>query len=206
MENNFDLQRLWQTTNEKGDSVSIGAYAGTISLAVFKKGGNKPEIKLNLQISYINQLKSNIKQAITANPGAKIPFVQLVYDPNTKTTGPGVQIIITKTDKKTFALEVSSPTVPVIKFDLKGKGMYSNGSDPMSAEARSRAGLEEILFVLDRQVAIAMMLSKYNLPKFPNRTGNTGPNKQHQTSEGYKKQAATTDPFSGGEDELGDLF
>ena len=84
--------------------------------------------------------------------------------------------------------------------------MFSNGSDPMSAEARSRAGLEEILFVLDRQVAIAMMLSKYNLPKFPNRTGNTGPNKQHQTSEGYKKQAATTDPFSGGEDELGDLF
>lgn len=64
MENNFDLQKLWGTTNRDGDSLQIGAYAGNASLAVFKKGINKPVVKLSLNLSFIRELKRLAKEEI----------------------------------------------------------------------------------------------------------------------------------------------
>lgn len=206
MENNFDLQRLWSTNNEHGDSLTIGAYAGNISLTVFKKGGNKPEIKLPVGISFSLELKRLAKEINTANPNTRLPFIQMVYDPNVKSYSKGISVIFGKDEKRILSIEVSAPNVAPIKFNLKGKGVFTNGSDPIGEEVRSAYGLQELLFVLDKQVPVAMMLSKYNLPKFPSRTSNSGPNRQHQTSEGYRKQASTSDPFKGGDDDLGDLF
>ena len=206
MEDNFDLQRLWSTNNEHGDNLIIGAYAGTVSLTVFKKGGNKPELKLPLGHTFVLELIRLAKEINTANPGTRLPFIQMVFDPNVKSYAKGVSLVFCKDDKRIFSLEVSSPNVSPMKFTLRGKGVFTNGSAPTSEEVRSAYGLRELLTVLDKQIPVAMMLSRYNLPKFPTRTGNSGPNKQHQTSEGYRKQASTSDPFKGGEADLGDLF
>lgn len=206
MENNFDLQRLWTINNADKDSLNIGAYAGIVSLAVFKSGTNKPVIKLNLNLTFIRELKRLAKEIATANPGTNLPFIQMVYDATTKSYVKGVEVVFCKDDKRIISIEVGSPTVSRVKFKLKCKGVFSNGDDGLSEERRSVLGLQDLYDTLDKQTYEAMMLSKYNLPKFPNRTGNSGPNKQHQTSEGYRKQAESADPFKGGDDDLGDLY
>lgn len=206
MENNYDLQRLWQLSNEHGDNVSIGSYAGNASLVVFKKGGNKPEIKLSLPVCYANEIKRLAKQLVGSNPGTKLPFIQMTYDSATKAYNKATMIIFEKNDKKQCSIELSAPGVAAVKFEFRCRGVFTNGADPMSQEARSRAGVEEFIYVLDKQLPVAGLLTRFNLPKFPSRGTNNGPAKQHQTSEGYRKQAPSSDPFSGGDDDLGDLF
>lgn len=207
MENNFDLQKLWGTVNLEGDSFQIGAYAGNASITVFKKGTSKPVIKLNLNLTFIRELRRLAKEIITSSPNTELPFIQLVYDTATKSYNPGITITFCKDEKKIISIKVSAPTVQPMKFRMRNRGMFSNGSDGLSDERRSVLGLQELYDVLDKMIYISMALTRWNLPKFPSRTGNAGPNKQHQTSEGYRKQSNSADPFTkGNEDNLDDLF
>lgn len=206
MENNFDLQKLWGTTNRDGDNLQIGAYAGNASLAVFKKGINKPVVKLSLNLSFIRELKRLAKEATTANPGTRLPFIQLVYDADTKSYKTGINVTFIKDDKRLLSIEVSTPTTAPMTFRMRGRGTFSNGDDSLSEERKSVLGLQEFYDVLDKMIYTAMELTRWNLTKLPSRTGNTGPNKQHLTSEGYRKQSNSADPFKGGDDDLDNLL
>lgn len=192
----FDLNSIWRIRNAAGDSLSFGAYEGYISLTLFKKGSSKPDIKVSAPTSYLIRWESILKELTTANPGTRIPFVELKYDRTTNQSTKGITIIFAKDEKNCYSLELQTTRIPPIKFNLRGTGMYSDGTKSMSEEERSLMGLRELIRVMHDELPFARLLSKYGNGSQSNF------NKQSSSGGEFKKQSPSADPFT----EASDVF
>ena len=132
----FNLQNIWSLRNENGDSISLSPFNGRVSLVVFKKGSSKPDVKMPVSTAYSLRWTAIAKELMMATPGIKIPFVQMRYDPQAKQTVKELTIVFAKDEKGCYYLEVQSPKMSPVRFNIKSSGMYSNGSDPMTDEER----------------------------------------------------------------------
>lgn len=188
----FDFNRIWVTRNEAGDSLSLSAFNGRISLVLFKKGSGKPDVKVAAPIPFLLRWKSILKELITANPGTKVPFVVMKYDPNTKQSTKDVNIIFAKDEKNCYYIEMQTARVAPVRFNLRGSGMYSDGSNPMTDEGRSLIGLQELTYVLQNEIPLARMLSTYTSGAPSNFKGGNAP----KPGNDFKKQAPSSDPFN----------
>lgn len=206
----FNLQNIWQLRNENGDSISLSPFNGRVSLVIFKKGSSKPDVKMSVPTSYSLRWTAIAKELMMATPGIKIPFVQLRYDPQSKQTVKELTIIFAKDEKGCYYLEVQSPKMSPVKFNIKSSGMYSNGSDPMTDEERSSIGLQEFSYVLKNKMHIAEMLSTFGSRQQQGNFGNKGGNRNfgdrgHGGGNGngdFKKSSAPADPFG----DVADIF
>lgn len=206
----FNLQSIWQLRNENGDSVSLSPFNGRVSLVVFKKGSSKPDVKMPVPTSYSLRWTAIVKELMMATPGIKIPFVQMRYDPQAKQTVKELTIVFAKDEKGCYYIEIQSPKMSPVKFNLKAAGMYSNGSDPMTEEERSAIGLQEFNYVLKNKIHIAEMLSTFGSKQqggYGNKNGgnrNFGSNHNNGGNNGgdFKKSSAPADPFG----DVADIF
>lgn len=206
----FNLQNIWQLRNENGDSISLSPFNGRVSLVIFKKGSSKPDIKMPVPTSYSLRWTAIAKELMMATPGIKIPFVQMRYDPQAKQTVKDLTIVFAKDEKGCYYLEVQSPKMSPVKFNIKSSGMYSNGSDPMTDEERSSIGLQEFSYVLKNKMHIAEMLSTFGSRQQQGNFGNRGGNRNFgdrgngggNGNGDFKKSSAPADPFG----DVADIF
>ena len=206
----FNLQNIWSLRNENGDSISLSPFNGRVSLVVFKKGSSKPDVKMPVSTAYSLRWTAIAKELMMATPGIKIPFVQMRYDPQAKQTVKELTIVFAKDEKGCYYLEVQSPKMSPVRFNIKSSGMYSNGSDPMTDEERSSIGLQEFSYVLKSKIHIAEMLSTFGSRQQQGSFGNKGGNRNfgdHGNGGGngnvdFKKSSAPADPFG----DVADIF
>ena len=206
----FNLQNIWSLRNENGDSISLSPFNGRVSLVIFKKGSSKPDVKMPVPTSYSLRWTAIAKELMMSTPGIKIPFVQMRYDPQAKQTVKELTIVFAKDEKGCYYLEVQSPKMSPVKFNIKSSGMYSNGSDPMTDEERSSIGLQEFSYVLKNKLHIAEMLSTFGSRQQQGGFGNKGGNKNFgdrgngggNGNGDFKKSSAPADPFG----DVADIF
>ena len=206
----FNLQNIWSLRNENGDSISLSPFNGRVSLVVFKKGSSKPDIKMPVSTAYSLRWTAIAKELMMATPGIKIPFVQMRYDPQAKQTVKELTIVFAKDEKGCYYLEVQSPKMSPVRFNIKSSGMYSNGSDPMTDEERSSIGLQEFSYVLKSKIHIAEMLSTFGSRQQQGSFGNKGSNRNFgdrgngggNGNGDFKKSSAPADPFG----DVADIF
>ena len=206
----FNLQNIWSLRNENGDSISLSPFNGRVSLVVFKKGSSKPDVKMPVSTAYSLRWTAIAKELMMATPGIKIPFVQMRYDPQAKQTVKELTIVFAKDEKGCYYLEVQSPKMSPVRFNIKSSGMYSNGSDPMTDEERSSSGLQEFSYVLKSKIHIAEMLSTFGSRQQQGSFGNKGSNRNFgdrgngggNGNGDFKKSSAPADPFG----DVADIF
>lgn len=195
----YNIGTLWQARDENGARVTFSVWAGRLSIAIFKQGASKPEVKeafpVTFQIAIVRFLKQMLSPEI--QPGHKIPFIQNRYDRNSKSFVKNLAINFVKTEKKTVVMEISTPQTETFKFTIRASNQYTTG-EPVTDEVNSLRGVQDLIHIFEKKVPVAELLSTFNLPPLPNRNGNRGnggPNRPHQTNDGFRKQQQSSDPF-----------
>jgi hypothetical protein len=197
---NYRLNRLWSARDSNGATLQLGVYAGVASFAIFKKGNNKPELKVNMPDCYVMGMKECIKNVLSSNPGVGCPFITTTWDNTAKKRVKDTTFTFTRMDDKSIVLEIVNPRSDTFKFTLYPSAQYSFG-DPMNADMRATIGAKELLYVLDKKLPSACMLSTFNLPPMPRRDGSRPDN---NSGNNYNKQKPSDDPFAGSDS--GDIF
>jgi hypothetical protein len=196
----YNFGPLWQARDENGTRVTLSVWGGRTSLAVFKQGASKPDIKEPIPVCLQIAMRDTLKQLLNAEPGAKFPLIKNSFDRNAKQWIRGLVMNFIKTEKKTAVIEISTPQSEAFKFPLRASCQYTTG-DPVSEEVTSMRGVQELITLIDRKLPLQETLSTFNLSPL-NRGGQNGgrggynnQNRPHQTSDGYRKQQTSSDPF-----------
>lgn len=207
----YNFGALWQARDENGARVTVSVWGGRTSIAVFKQGASKPDIKEQLSTGMQIAIRDILKQVLNAEPGAKFPLIKQNYDRNAKQFVRGLVLNFIKTEKKTAVLEISTPQSEAFKFTIRSSASYTTG-DPVSEEVSSMRGVQELITNIDRKLPLQECLSMFNLPPLPNRGGQNGgrggygQNRPHQTNDGYRKQQQSSDPFGQAVAEDAEIF
>ena len=207
----YNFGPLWQGRDENGARVSISVWGGRTSIAVFKQGASKPDIKEPISTGMQIAIRDILKQLLSAEPGAKFPLIKQNYDRNAKQYVRGLVMNFIKTEKKTAVLEISTPQTEAFKFTIRASASYTTG-DPVSEEVSSMRGVQELITNIDRKLPLQECLSTFNLPPMPGRgqnggnRGNFQQNRPHQTNDGYRKQQTSSDPFGQAVADDADIF
>lgn len=186
-ENKFNLNRFWTTRNKEGDSIGLSAYGRRVTLDLFKKdsSGNGPAVKFQLSYPVLKQLKDLTALVMKSSEPVKHSYTATKFNPQTKQVEKGDSVIISKNEKNLFFIEIQSDKIGSSVYQLTSPSAVIDGT-PLSAEQRSKLGIETFLHALQVTANQAEILSTFNwTPKFG---GNNG---------GASRQSGSADPYAG---------
>ena len=185
-ENKFNLNRFWVTRNKEGDSISLSAYGRRVTLDLFKKDGSSgPAVKFQLSYPVLKQLKDLTALVMKSSEPVKHSYTATKFNPQTKQVEKGDSVIISKNEKNLFFIEIQSDKIGSSVYQLTSPSAVIDGT-PISAEQRSKLGIEAFLHALQVTAGQAEILSTFNwTPKFNGANG------------GASRQSGSADPYTG---------
>lgn len=191
----FDLSAYFRLSNSKtGDNLSLSAYNGTSSFVVFKKGDRKPSIRINIGVDASIYLAKILKGLLTTSTPARIPAEFQTYNKASNSWEHGSSIVLAREENGIYSIELSSNGSNA-KFNLRGTSAISDGTNPISAEERSKLGVSVLITALEKQLPQANLMSKFNVPPRMN-NGNNNSNNYRGNNNSSGNTSSGTDPFS----------
>lgn len=160
----FDLNNYYRLRNANGDTLSLGAFNGASSFVVWKKDAKgRPAIKIKVSPVFAADIAKKLTELAGPNASeGRIPYVIQKYNPDTKRFEVESSICIVRDDKNIFSIELSASGSGA-KFEIRANQLYSDGSAPISKEARSLNGVKELIIALTKQLPEADLLSTYGM-------------------------------------------
>lgn len=187
-ENKFNLNRFWTTRNKEGDSIGLSAYGRRVTLDLFKKdvSGNGPAVKFPLSYPVLKQIRDLTTLVMKATEPVKHSYTATKFNPQTKQVEKGDSVIISKNEKNLFFIEIQSDKIGSSVYQFTSPSAVIDGT-PISAEQRSRLGIETFFHALTVTSDQAELLSTFNWsPKFGGANGSGG-----------SRQSGSADPYAG---------
>jgi len=173
MEKELFIRPFTLDNKASGESLNLSVFKGTISFAVFTKGGGKPPIKINVTPYLYEVLKSAFNKIRKAAPETKIPVKKEKFNPETKQWALEWVLTFSKDAEMLYHVTLTNCLDGNRTFDFvfRGTGGISIGSDPMSNADKSAFAFETMIEWFERtMLAVIWTDEKYD----PNRHGGNG--------------------------------
>lgn len=167
MENTFNCNSLFKcfslTSNE---TLQVSVYNASASMSVFRKNSEnrQPIIKMAMSPEACLKLVDVLKSLLDAQPETRIPFIQMVFNKESRNYEQYSTFVFFKDEKKCYGIEVTNRqyTTP-IKFILKSPNTFTIGSEPMSEDKKSLLALRYLIQVFEHDVPLARNLTRFNM-------------------------------------------
>lgn len=160
----FNLNRFYSLRNKDGDTLNLSAFNGQTSIIVWKKGENKPTIKVNIGTYAASKMIKKLKELSAAPGEARVPLVFSAWNRDNKAFEPDYTICLVKDDRAMYSIELSGHGSSA-KFTISASQHISDGSNSINKEMRSHEGVIELITVLDKYIPIADIVSSYRISK-----------------------------------------
>ena len=195
----YNFNGLWKAFSSTGnETLSLSVYQGAASLVMFRRGtdSKRPVAKMSLGGAAVIKLKDILKSLMDAQPDTRAPFVQLIFNKESRNYEQATNFVFFKDDKRCFGVEVSNKLNPTpVKIMFKCANTFSTGAESMTDEQKSILALRELIQILEVEIPQAMLLSRFNM-ELPQRRGygKNGGKGGYRNSGGGSK-----DPYAGSE-------
>lgn len=199
LENTYNCNSLFKcfslTSNE---TFQLSVYNASASMSIFRKNSEtrQPIIKVALSPEAILKIVDILKALIDSQPETRIPFIQMVFNKESRTYEQYSTFVFAKDEKKCYTIEVTSRqyTTP-IKFVLKSPNTFTIGSEPLSDDKKSLLALRSLIQALEFDIPLARNLTRFNM-KSPT-AGRAQPTRRGTYSGQAPAPSATSnDPYS----------
>lgn len=201
-ENQYNFNSLWRAFSQTGnETLQISVYQGAASFVMFRRGteSKRPVVKMGISLAAIIKLVELLKSLMDAPPDTRSPFVQLQFNKESRVYEQATNFVFFKDEKRCYGLEVSNKLNPnPVKIMFKSPSTFSTGSESMNDEQKSLLGLKELIFLLEKQLPQAVLLSRFNMEPRQQRQGGYG---NRGGKGGYRSKGGAKDPYGGAEDD-----
>lgn len=160
----FNLNRFYSLRNKDGCTLNLSAFNGQTSVTVWKKGENKPAIKVNIGTYAAAKMIKKLKELLSAPGEARVPLVFSRWNKDSTAFETDYTICLVKDDKAMYSIELSGHGASA-KFNISASQHISDGSNSTTKEMRSHEGVIELITVLDKYIPIADIVSSYRVSK-----------------------------------------
>lgn len=160
----FNLNRFYSLRNKDGCTLNLSAFNGQTSVTVWKKGENKPAIKVNIGTYAAAKMIKKLKELLSAPGEARVPLVFSRWNKDSTAFETDYTICLVKDDKAMYSIELSGHGTSA-KFNISASQHISDGSNSTTKEMRSHEGVIELITVLDKYIPIADIVSSYRVSK-----------------------------------------
>src|SRR5574344_1812456 len=92
----FNLNRFYSLRNKDGDTLNLSAFNGQTSIIVWKKGENKPTIKVNIGTYAASKMIKKLKELSAAPGETRVPLVFSTWNRDNKAFEPDYTICLVK--------------------------------------------------------------------------------------------------------------
>ena len=160
----FNLNRFYSLRNKDGCTLNLSAFNGQTSVTVWKKGENKPAIKVNIGTYAAAKMIKKLKELLSAPGEARVPLVFSRWNKDSTAFETDYTICLVKDDKAMYSIELSGHGTSA-KFNISASQHISDGSNSTTKEMRSHECVIELITVLDKYIPIADIVSSYRVSK-----------------------------------------
>ena len=160
----FNLNRFYSLRNKDGCTLNLSAFNGQTSVTVWKKGENKPAIKVNIGTYAAAKMIKKLKELLSAPGEARVPLVFSRWNKDSTAFETDYTICLVKDDKAMYSIELSGHGTSA-KFNISASQHISDGSNSTTKEMRRHEGVIELITVLDKYIPIADIVSSYRVSK-----------------------------------------
>lgn len=160
----FNLNRFYSLRNKDGCTLNLSAFNGQTSVTVWKKGENKPTIKVNIGTYAAAKMIKKLKELLSAPGEARVPLVFSRWNKDSTAFETDYTICLVKDDKAMYSIELSGHGASA-KFNISASQHISDGSNSTTKEMRSHEGVIELITILDKYIPIADIVSSYRVSK-----------------------------------------
>ena len=196
----FNGNGLWHCYSQTGnETIQISVYQGLASLVMFRKGSEnrKPAAKMILHTSACIKLADMLKALLDAQPGTRMPFVQMSFNKEARNYETHTSFVFTKDEHRCYTLEVTNKmlTTPV-KFPLRCPSTFTSGSEPLTDEQKSVLEVRALIRLLSSIIDTAVMVSRLGMTNGRQRRGGAptqGAAQPAATPNNYNR--ASSDPY-----------